>query len=220
MSLKTPASPIVARVAPFAAFVLLTALEGSLGEASRYWIYLAKTIVGGWMLWMFRGSISEMRWRFSLAGGIVGVLVFALWIGLDGHYPKWSGGNTPNWNPRSYFGQASFAAWCFVVVRLFGSSLVVPPLEEVFYRSFLYRYLVSPEFERFGLSQFSSKAFFITALAFGLVHREWLPGILGGLAYQGLVISRGRLGDAIFAHAVTNLLLGRWVVWKGAWQFW
>jgi CAAX prenyl protease-like protein len=62
--------------------------------------------------------------------------------------------------------------------------------------------------------------FVVTSLVFGLEHHEWLAGILCGFAYQGLVIWKGRLGDAVTAHGITNFLLGVWVLWRGAWQFW
>ena len=115
---------------------------------------------------------------------------------------------------------ASAIAWMFVVVRIAGSALVVPHLEEVFYRSFLYRYIANPNFQSVPLGSFHWKAFLITAVIFGLAHYEWLAGILCAFAYQGLVCWKGRLGDAMTAHAITNLLLGLWVVWKGAWNFW
>lgn len=60
----------------------------------------------------------------------------------------------------------------------------------------------------------------VTSLLFGLVHYEWLAGILCGLAYQWLVISKNRLGDAMTAHAITNFILGIYIVWRGAWGFW
>ena len=62
--------------------------------------------------------------------------------------------------------------------------------------------------------------FLATALIFGLAHNEWLAGILCGAAYQWLVLRKNRLGDALTAHAITNFLLGAWVVWRGAWNFW
>jgi membrane protease YdiL (CAAX protease family) len=52
-----------------------------------------------------------------------------------------------------------------------------------------------------------------------LAHNEWLSGFLCGLLYQWLVIRKQRLGDAITAHAITNFLLGMYVVVRGAWQF-
>jgi CAAX prenyl protease-like protein len=63
-------------------------------------------------------------------------------------------------------------------------------------------------------------AFVVTSLVFGLEHNEWLAGLFCGFAYQGLVLWKNRIGDAIAAHAITNFLLGGWVVWKGAWHFW
>jgi len=218
---KLRAFPALARILPFALFVLLTALQGSFGEASRYWLYLAKTVLGAGMIWAIRPAIAEMRWQISWPAVAVGVAVIAVWVGLDGFYPplKWSG--TPKmWNPHSQFGAGSTLAWFFVVVRILGSTLVVPPLEEVFFRSFIYRSLADREFEKVPLGQFFWMPFLVTSLAFGLQHREWLPGILCGFAYQGLVIGKNRLGDAITAHAITNFLLGLWVAGRGAWQFW
>jgi len=69
------------------------------------------------------------------------------------------------------------------------------------------------------LGQFHLKAFIATSLLFGLAHNEWLSGILCGVLYQWLVIRKKRLGDAITAHAITNFLLGTYVVTRGAWQF-
>ena len=213
------ASPLLARVVPFAVFAALTALQGTLGEPSRYWFYLAKTVVGAWLLWGVWPVVSEMRWRLSWEAVVAGVGVFALWVGLDPWYPK-LGGAGRSWNPFEAFDDANSLAWVFVVVRLLGSVFVVPPLEEVFYRSFMYRYLRKADFESVPLAAFHVLAFLATSAVFGLTHREWLAGILCGVTYQGLVCWKGRLGDAMTAHAITNLLLGAWVVAKGAWQFW
>lgn len=226
-------SPLVARVAPFVVFVALTACQGSVGgEAGRYWIYLAKTLVGAWLLWTVRQVVTEMRWKISWEAVVVGLVVFVVWVGLDGIVPTqqqlWvklglSKAPTviaPQWNPFQEFGDGSVLAWLFVAVRILGSTLVVPPLEEIFYRSFLYRWIAKPDFQSVPLGSFSGKSFAITALIFGLAHNEWLAGILCAAAYQGLVCWKGRLGDAMTAHAITNLLLGGWVVWKNAWHFW
>ena len=100
-------------------------------------------------------------------------------------------------------------------------AVVVPALEEVFYRSFVYRYIINANFLGIPLGTRNPRAWLATAFLFGLSHPEnWVPGILCGLAYQWLVIRKQRLGDAMTAHAITNGLLGLWVVWKGAWHFW
>jgi uncharacterized protein len=107
---------------------------------------------------------------------------------------------------------------CF---RIVGSGWVVPPLEEVFYRSFVYRYIIKPNFQEIPLNHFNLRAFVITVLVFAAAHpAQWLAAILCGAIYQWLVIRKNRLGDAMTAHAITNILLGIYVAWKGQWQFW
>jgi uncharacterized protein len=182
------------------------------------------------MLWAVRPFIGEMRWKWSWEALACGVAVFGLWVGLDGLYPKLDdlmvrvglskAKAAPVWNPHLTFGAGAGMAWFFILVRLAGSSLVVPPLEEVFFRSFLYRYIDNPDFLSVPLGVLRGIPFLVTAVLFGFEHNQWLAGILCGFAYQGLVCLKGRLGDAIAAHAVTNLLLGLWVVWRGAWNFW
>jgi membrane protease YdiL (CAAX protease family) len=239
---KLTQSPLAVRAIPFGVFIALTSLQGLAGDEGRYWIYLAKTVAGALTLALFFRHIQEFRWCFSWPALAAGVGVFALWIGLEGHYPPagelyrqyvcpWleklrlvkacaPEGQPPLWNPNSTFGEGSTLAVFFLVVRIVGAALVVPAIEEIFWRSFVYRYVADKDFDRLPLRRFYPVSFAITCLLFGFEHREWLPGILCGAVYQGLVIWKGRLGDALTAHAITNFLLGLWVVWKGAWHFW
>jgi hypothetical protein len=213
------ASPLMARVAPFVIFLGLTFCQGQFGAASAYWFYLAKTLVAVWLILEMRPLVSEMRWAISWEAVVVGIGVFVMWVGLDPFYPKFMK-NPVIWNPHVQFGENSMLAWLMIATRILGSTLVVPPLEEVFYRSCLYRYLAKPEFLSVPLNRFLPFPFFVTAIVFGFSHFQWLAGILCGLTYQGLVLRKNRLGDAMTAHAITNFLLGVWVVWRGAWQFW
>jgi CAAX prenyl protease-like protein len=225
-------SPITVRVAPFIVFILLTFCQNQFGEAGRYWFYFAKTLVGAWLIWEMRPFVSELKLNFSWEAVAVGVGVLVMWVGIDSLYPKLSELSiklglskapvTPAlpWNPNLQFGDGAPLAWFFIVARILGASLVVPALEEVFFRSFLYRYIAKPDFQSVSLGLFAWTPFLLTAAIFGLEHEEWLAGILCGFAYQGLVVWKKRLGDAIVAHGITNLLLGLWVVWKGDWKFW
>ena len=225
-------SPAAARVAPFAIFVLLTAAQGKFGAASACWFYLAKTLAGLWLIFEIRPLVTEMRWAFSWEAVAVGLGVLAMWIGLNPHYPManelfakigFGGGaksGVENANPNLIFGEHSPLAVFFMAVHVLGMTFVVPPLEEVFFRSFVYRYIAKPDFLSVPLNQFLPVPFFVTALVFGFEHNQWLAGILCGMAYQWLVLRKNRLGDAITAHAITNFLLGVWVVTRGAWQFW
>jgi CAAX prenyl protease-like protein len=212
-------NPVIARVAPFLIFLALTICQGKFGASSLYWFYLGKTLAGTWLIWEMRPYVSEMRWAFSWEAIVVGLVVFVAWIGLDPYYRHLYGGGATG-NPADVFGRGSALAWFFICVHILGMTLVVPPLEEVFYRSFVYRYLARQNFLAMPLNQFLPFPFFATAIVFGMSHNEWLAGILCGMAYQWLVLRKNRLGDAMTAHAITNFLLGIWIVWQGAWNFW
>ena len=216
-------SPDHARFFPFLIFLLLSFGQAMFGPDAKYWFYAGKTLVGIWLIWEMRKVIPEMRWAVSWEAIVVGVVICALWIGLDPYYPmnhvimKPTPGD--EWVPFERFGQGSVLAWVFIVIRTFGMTFIVPPLEEVFYRSFLYRKFIKDDFQAVPIGYFAGASFVAVSALFGLMHYQWLPGIICGMAYLGLVIRKKRLGDAITAHAVTNFLLAVWVVWKGDWKF-
>ena len=219
---KLQTSPIHARVVPYVVVVALTALQDSFGGEARYWLYLAKMLVGLWCIWEMRSLVPEMRWAVSWEAVAVGLFVAVLWVGLDPYYHKFSllfKVEEP-WNPFKQYGEGAAMGWFFVAVRTFGSALVVPPIEEAFYRSFLYRYFVRLDFADMSFNRLHWLSLVVTSLIFGFSHYQWLAGVLCGLCFQWLVLRKNRLGDAMTAHAITNLLLGIWVVWKQAWQFW
>lgn len=225
-------SPLAARVLPFGVFIFLTLAQNECGEAARYWIYFAKSVLGAWLILETWPFVKEMRVNVSWEAIAVGVGVCVMWVGIDGLYPGLSelsqklGLSEPPkypvlpWNPHAQFGEGSGMAWFFIAARILGSSLVVPFLEEVVFRSFLYRYIAKADFESVPLGQYLPLPFFATAIVFALEHEQWLAGLLCGFAYQWLVLRKKRLGDAIVAHGITNFLLGVWVAWKGDWKFW
>jgi uncharacterized protein len=211
-----------ARVLPYVIILALTVLQDSFDGPLRYWMYLFKLIVGVWCIREMIALAPEVRWAFSWEAVFAGVLVCVLWVGLDAYYPKFGLIVKPGspWNPFHQFGEHSAAGWFFVIVRTLGSAIVVPPIEEAFYRSFLYRYFIRLNFTSFPLNQLHWLSLLVTSLLFGFAHYQWVPGVLCGLIFQGLVLRKGRLGDAMTAHAITNFLLGIWVAFRGAWQFW
>ena len=218
-SKKLALSPTFVRVVPFAVFLALSLFQTQFQSTSRFWIYLLKTVIGAWFIWQTRPLVKEMRWKVSALGIGVGTAVFVMWVGIDPFYRHIGGSGAP-WNPLQAYSNHMPLAWMFVFVRLAGSTVVVPPLEEVFYRSFFYRYWADKDFMSWPMDKFHLGAFVVTSLAFGFEHTQWLAGILCGVAFQAVVLKTKRLGDAMTAHGVTNLLLGLWVVLRPAWQFW
>lgn len=231
---STPEFP---RVLPFVVFLLIGSLAGKLFPGSEYWLYALKTVAVAGIVWALRGRLPEMRWQVSAAAVGVGVLVAVIWIGLDGRIPSlsalydrisslWTGRAPepqpvdPPWNPLAFFKDAPALGWCFLAIRVLGRSLLVPMIEEVFYRSFLYRMIVRPDFLEVPLRAWNPMAFAGTCLLFGLSHPgQWLAAIACAALYQGLVLRYGRLGDAMVAHGVTNGIISVYAITTGQWQF-
>ena len=227
----------IPRVAPFALFLIIGSAQGNYFPGSEYWLYAAKTVMSAALLYYWRGLITEMRWSFSVSGVVAGIAIAALWIGLDGVIPSldtiWyaarklaTGQAAPPatedviWDPVRFFAGQPALGWGFVAVRVFGRSLVVPAMEEVFYRSFFYRYIANPKFLEMPIGVWHSVAFLVTCAAFSFSHPgQWLAALICAATYQWLVIRHKRLGDAMLAHGVTNLIISVWAISTGQWKF-
>lgn len=227
MSSSVPAfSPAAqARCIPFVVFMAFLALRGyvpaDLGLDAR-WIYGVQTlVVAGLMAWYWRGygelvrqnlpDASETAWAV-----IVGIIVFVIWIQLDAPWMQ-LGSATASFVPLDANGQP---IWQLIAVRLIGAALVVPLMEELFWRSFLMRWIDNPVFERVDPQQVGARAIVLSTFVFTLAHTLWLAAIVAGLAYAWLYRKTGKLWVAVIAHAVTNGMLGVWVIATGRWEFW
>jgi CAAX prenyl protease-like protein len=105
-------------------------------------------------------------------------------------------------------------------VRLAGAALVVPVMEELFWRSFVMRWIDRPRFLEVAPGAVTLKALAISSVLFGFEHHQWLAGIVAGLAYGELYRRAGNLWAPVIAHAVTNALLGAWVLGTQSWHLW
>jgi CAAX prenyl protease-like protein len=206
--------PIVPYVLPFAVFLILTELARWIPH-SLFWLYPLKTVLAGALLWWFRDTYNEIKFDWSLLAFAVGVLVFVLWVPLYGG-PLLLG-EPAIVNPYELAGQAALP---WIGIRLFGSAVVVPIMEELFWRSFLLRYLINPDFRQVPLGTFTWPSFAITAALFGVEHHQWFAGIVAGVFYALLLYRTKSLFACILAHAVTNLLLGLYVLSTQQWQYW
>jgi CAAX prenyl protease-like protein len=206
--------PALPYVLPFALFLFLTELARWIPN-SLLWIYPLKTIVAGGLLLWFRKSYREIKPDFSWLAIAVGILVFLLWIPLYGGYLLLSEPDIVN--PYELAG-----AWAlpWIAMRLFGSTVVVPVMEELFWRSFLLRYLVNPDFRQVPLGTFTASALAISVALFGVEHNQWFAGVVAGLLYTLLLYRTKSLFSCIVAHAVTNGLLGAYVLLTQRWEYW
>ena len=205
-------------IVPFAAFLILT-YAGTGIPRGAYWLYPIKTLVVGGLLLYYRKSYAELRWKFSrrtLAEAVaVGIIVFIVWVAPDRWYPHLG---SSEFDPYT-FGRNWLAA-VLIAFRLIGAVLVVPMFEELFWRSFALRWLIKEEFIEVPIGAFSWFSCIAVVLAFGVEHHQWLVGLLAGIAYNALLYRTKNLSACVLAHAVTNLLLGVYVLWTHQWNFW
>jgi CAAX prenyl protease-like protein len=113
------------------------------------------------------------------------------------------------------------ARMAWLAVRVLGAVITVPIAEELAFRGFLLRRLVSSDFESVAWRSFAWAPFLISSIGFGLLHGDrWLAGTMAGMIYALAMLRRGRIGEAAAAHAVTNALLAIYVLATGNWQLW
>jgi CAAX prenyl protease-like protein len=144
--------------------------------------------------------------------------VFVAWFGLDRivSYPRL--GTRTGFDPAQLHGSAMWPT--FLAVRLYGLVLMVPIMEEIFWRSFLLRYLTRHDFKEVPVGTFSAWALWVTVAASAVAHPEWLAAVVASLAYA-LWLRRSRsLFGAIVAHATTNAALGGYVLATREWHYW
>jgi len=212
------------RILPFAAYLLFIVIADVLerlgaAPASLRWLYPLKIGLVAVLLALYWRQYDELRGRrlglAAMLGALaVGVLVLVLWVSLDADWMIV--GSAAGFDPRN----GGAIDWLLVAIRIAGAALVVPVMEELFWRSFLMRWIVNPDFQTVEPSQLGLKSFFITVFLFGFEHNLWLAGIVAGAAYSLLYLRHRNLWSPILAHAVTNGLLGIWVVATGNWSYW
>ena len=216
-----------ARCVPFAAFMVLLALrglvpgDGSWGFDPRWFYAITVLVVGGLLAlyWREYGELVKQTlpsWAEAALAVVAGLVVFALWIRLDAPWMQLSE-PAATFVPIDANGQL---LWPLIALRWIGASLVVPVMEELFWRSFLMRWIRSPQFETVLPQHVGLKAIVLTTFVFTLAHTLWLAAVIAGLAYALLYVRTGKLWVPIIAHTVTNGALGIWVVATGRWSFW
>lgn len=227
---------MTARILPFVVYIsfltivqvipAITAANASQNSWAGYidlWLYPIKTAAVLGLLIYFWPQYRELKDKVvhGVGEGIlavaVGLFVYAAWVRMDWSWAMQGDGTGQGYDPfRAGAGMGIVLAG----IRLFGASVVVPIMEELFWRSFLIRYLISSKFDSIAIGTFTIFSFIATVVLFGLEHDLWLAGMLAGAAYTGLLYYTKRLWPCILAHAVTNFALGIHVLVTGEWRWW
>lgn len=209
---------------PMFAFLAVT---GLVTQTSPYYPigYAAKVVAVGCLLiwlWPFYTRISFRYWWLGLILGVVGIFQWVLmqrWLQNFAFFAP-----PPSeqlYNPFDRIG-SSWLALAFVIVRVVGATVVVPVMEELFWRDYLWRRIIAPnDFKLARIGEWEWPAYLGVSVAFAIVHGNWwLTSIAWGLMIGGLLAYTRSLGACIVMHATTNALLAAYVLWFKDWAFW
>jgi CAAX prenyl protease-like protein len=176
------------------------------------WLYAVKVVAVGATLWWFRAAYLPLLSGASLSSVAIGVAVGVVWIATD-----------PNKGTESTLGPwlLSLPVWLAAVwlaMRAFGSIALVPVAEELAFRGYLSRALISTKFESIPIGAYRPLAFIVSSLAFGFIHQRWLAAVLAGAIYALLMYRTKKLSDPIAAHAASNAAIMVWAVAAEQWS--
>jgi hypothetical protein len=177
------------------------------------------------ILWIFSRGVLTLRPAQPLGSFLLGVLAFVLWVGPDWIAP----GYRQHWLfQNSILGSAPTPEDGYKVLpphalaaRVVRAVVLVPIIEELFWRAWLMRWLINPNFLSVPLGAYAPQAFAITAALFAVEHGSfWLVGLIAGVLYNWWMVRTRSLADCILAHAVTNGLLCGYVLAARKWEYW
>jgi CAAX prenyl protease-like protein len=217
--------PSLPYIAPFGVFVGFLALDRfvSTGVEALYPIRVFAVLA---VLILCSRSVIDFRATNALGSILLGVAVFAIWIGPDALWPRYHGywlfTNSITGAVNSSVPAAVRSSISFILFRTFGCVVLVPILEELFWRGWLTRWLIDGhDFRRVPLGAYTAASFWIGSVMFASEHGPfWDVGLIAGIAYNWWMCRNKSLADCTLAHAVTNGCLSVYVLFTGQWQYW
>ena len=214
----TQHNPSAAYLVPFLAIMCASMISGAVkGIDGVEWLYPLRFAAAAAALWIFRRSYAELNWKFDWLAPATGACVFAIWIAFDR-----STSAASDLAISSALNDSSSAVrGMWLVLRVLAAVVTVPLAEELAFRGFLMRRLISEHFESVSMRRFSWFALLVSSLVFGILHGGfWIAGSVAGILFALLTIRRGRIGDAVIAHATANALLAAYVLTFHQWHLW
>lgn len=217
-------NPSVPYVVPFAVFFVFLALQRSVPIAPAVEGPI-RVVLLGTVLYVFSRGVIDLHATALFASCMIGFAMFIIWILPDVLFPAyrqhWLFQNALTGQLSSSLGAPDRLDVIVLASRTIRAVILVPIIEELFWRAWLMRWLISPRFERIRLGTYQGQAFWITAVLFASEHGPfWDVGLIAGIVYNWWMVRTRSLGDCILAHAVTNACLCGYILATHRWEYW
>lgn len=209
-------------------------------ESTFLWMWTIRAALLVPLVAFLAASLQLPRLRISWLSIVVGIIGVVLWVGVDAlGIRAWASGLLGEEstiggflfpprdaiNPADLYGAGSARYWWFLIARFTGLALIVPIVEELMLRGWLMRMVDPPPtggvaFWHIPFGEVSLRA---AAIGIGfevLIHPEKLAAVVWFSLTTWLMFKTKNFWDCVAAHAVTNFLLGVWVMWQGEWELW
>lgn len=176
-------------------------------------------------IWIVARPVLDFRVVNWAGSAGLGIAIFAVWILPDVLFPGYRHSilfeNALTGKLGKSLSPAALADPLVLGLRGLRAVVIVPIVEELFWRGWLMRWLIDPEFEKVPLGKYAPSSFWIVAVLFASEHGPyWDVGLAAGILFSLWMIRTRTLGDLILAHAVANLSLSAYVIAAGKWEYW
>lgn len=217
--------PILPWVGPFAVFMVLLAAAPYM-PIPQPWESVVRVSILSAVLVVVSGSvIRTFRIRHAVSSVLLGLAVCAMWVAPDWFIPGWRSHwlfqNSITGTITNSIAPSDLADPLVVSLRMLRATLLVPILEELFWRGWLPRWIVNPDWQRVEPGRYTTLAFLASAVLFAAEHGPyWEVGLACGLIYNWWYWKTKSLGDIVLVHAVTNGALSAFVFVTGKYEYW
>ncbi len=221
---------LAAYALPFAVFTGLIAVQelvGTIGKGSdswwlahpQYWIFPLQTVICAVLLAFYRQDYSDWRRPLWWVGVPIGIIALAIW--LAPHEVFGTPARTEGFDPF-FFGAEGPGTAFTIFMRFTRLVIIVPLVEEIFWRGFLLRYLIREDFQSIPFGEWNVKSFFGVATLFMLVHgmADWPTAFIFSVIVNFVAVRTRSLAACVVTHAVTNAGLGAYVMATRQWGYW
>lgn len=187
--------------------------------------FALRIVVVGAAIWFFSRRVLDFGVSRPVGTVLIGLGVFLIWIAPDvlfpGYRQHWLFSNSVVGSVKSSLAPGATESTTVLLLRSMRAILIVPIVEELFWRGWLMRWIIRPDFETTPLGTYQPKAFWIVAVLFAAEHGPyWDVGLAAGAIYNWWMCRTRRLGDLIWAHAITNAALCAYVIYTRKWEYW